>query len=57
MLEKAKYRDDWSDKILWYQANSYWEQVITSEDHTGGIGGIVYADEVRESARKRILLV
>jgi len=55
MLEKAKYRDDWADKIRWYQANGYWDQVITSEDHPGGIGGIVYADEIRDTAGKRIV--
>jgi hypothetical protein len=56
MLETAKYRDDWADKIRWYQANGYWDKVITSEDHAGGIGGIVYADEVREIAQKHIML-
>jgi len=55
MLEKAKYREDWAVKIRWYQANDYWDQVITSEDHSGGIGGIVYADEIQEIARNRIL--
>lgn len=39
-------------KCRWRQSQS----VITSEDHAGGIGGIVYADEVREIARTRIML-
>jgi exodeoxyribonuclease V alpha subunit len=54
LLEKAKYREDWTDKIRWYEKNGYWPQVVTSKDHPGGIGGIVYADQVRETAQARI---
>lgn len=55
LLEKAKYREDWADKVRWYETNGYWQQVVTSKDHPGGIGGIVYADEVREIAQRHIL--
>jgi exodeoxyribonuclease V alpha subunit len=54
MLDKVSYRDDWRLKQLWYRDNGYWERVLTSEDHPGGLGGILYADEVRENARSRI---
>ncbi|MCC7157108.1 MAG: AAA family ATPase [Bryobacterales bacterium] len=55
MLEKASYREDWEKKQQWYQDNGYWDRVVTSEDHPGGIGGIVYADEIRQKAQERIL--
>lgn len=54
MLDKASYKDDWELKKEWYRENGYWEQVVTSEDHPGGIGGIVYADEIRATAQERI---
>jgi len=54
MLDKASYKDDWELKKQWYRDNAYWEQVVTSEDHPGGLGGIVYADEIRATARERI---
>lgn len=54
MLDKASYRTGWEQKQQWYKDNGYWSQVITSEDRSGGIGGIVYADEIRETALNRI---
>jgi hypothetical protein len=41
-------------KQKWYRDNGYWDRVLTSKDHPGGIGGIVYADEIRKEARGRI---
>jgi hypothetical protein len=55
MLDKASYRSDWKEKQNWYKRNNYWDYVITSEDHPGGRGGTVYADEIRETARVKIL--
>jgi exodeoxyribonuclease V alpha subunit len=55
MLDKAKYREDWELKQQWFRGNKYWDQVVTSQDHPGGIGGIVYADEIRKTVRERIL--
>ncbi len=55
MLDKAKYKADWELKKQWYQDNGYWNRVLTSEDHKGGIGGIVYADEIRSTARSKII--
>jgi exodeoxyribonuclease V alpha subunit len=55
MLNKASYLTDWAEKKRWYRNNHYWEQVITSKDHPGGLGGIVYVDEIRRNARERIL--
>jgi hypothetical protein len=54
MLEKSSYKADWELKKQWYKNSGYWDRVITSEDHPGGLGGIVYADEIREIAQKRI---
>jgi hypothetical protein len=54
LLDKASYREDWQLKQQWYGDNGYWERVLTSEDHPGGLGGIVYADEIRTKARSRI---
>jgi exodeoxyribonuclease V alpha subunit len=54
MLDKATYKADWDLKQQWYRDNGYWGRVITSEDHPGGLGGIVYADEIRRTARQRI---
>jgi hypothetical protein len=54
LLEKASYREDWEKKQQWYQYNGYWDRVVTSEDHPGGIGGIVNADEIRQKAQERI---
>jgi len=39
----------------WYRDNDYWDRVVASEDHPGGLGGIVYADEIRDIAHERIL--
>ena len=55
MLEKSSYKADWDLKQQWYKDNGYWDRVVTSEDHPGGLGGIVYADEVRRRAQERIL--
>jgi hypothetical protein len=55
MLDKASYKADWEDKERWYGANDYTNRLITSQDHLGGIGGVVYADEIRNTARERIL--
>jgi hypothetical protein len=55
MLDKASYRSEWKEKQNWYKRNNYWDYVITSEDHPGGRGGTVYADEIRETARVKIL--
>lgn len=54
MLDKASYKKDWDDKEAWYRKNGYWDQVITSRDHPGGLGGVVYADEIRRTAQERI---
>lgn len=54
MLDKASYKADWNDKEKWYRDNGYWDRVITSQDHPGGLGGVVYADEVRRTARERL---
>jgi exodeoxyribonuclease V alpha subunit len=54
-LDKASYKADWEDKERWYGANDYTNRLITSQDHLGGIGGVVYADEIRNTARERIL--
>jgi len=54
MLEKASYREDWEQKQQWYRDNGYWDRVVTSEDHPGGLGGVVYADEIHALASERI---
>ena len=54
MLDKASYQEDWELKQKWYRNNGYWERVLTSSDHPGGLGGVVYADEVRDTARSLI---
>ena len=54
LLEESSYKADWELKKQWYKDSGYWERVITSEDHPGGLGGIVYADEIRKIAQKRI---
>jgi len=55
MLDTASYKAEWQDKERWYEVNGYSERLITSRDYPGGIGGIVYADEIRNTARTRIL--
>jgi hypothetical protein len=55
MLEKSDYKQDWDLKQQWYKDNGYWEKVVTSEDHLGGLGGVVYADEILKTAQSRIL--
>lgn len=54
MLEKASYKEEWGLKKQWYQDNGYWDRVVTSEDHPGGLGGVVYADEIRKRANEYI---
>jgi exodeoxyribonuclease V alpha subunit len=54
MLDKASYKEDWQLKQKWYRDNGFWDRVLTSEDHPGGLGGILYADEVRDTAKRRI---
>lgn len=54
MLDKASYKGDWAAKEKWYRDNGYWDRVVTSRDHPGGLGGVVYADEVRRMARQCI---
>jgi exodeoxyribonuclease V alpha subunit len=39
----------------WYRENGYWDRVVTSEDHPGGLGGVVYADEIRVLACRRVI--
>ncbi|WP_292364382.1 AAA family ATPase [Mesorhizobium sp.] len=55
MLDKATYKADWELKQQWYRDNGYWDRLLTSEDHGGGLGGVVYADEIRGTANARIL--
>ncbi|MBX4899123.1 AAA family ATPase [Rhizobium bangladeshense] len=55
MLDKATYRADWEQKKQWYGTNGYLDRVLTSEDHPGGLSGVVYADEIRRSAERDIL--
>ena len=55
ILDKASYKSDWELKRDWYKNNGFWDRVITSEDRSGGLGGVVYADEIQELARSRIL--
>ncbi len=52
MLSSAKYRADWAAKRAWYEANGYWDRVVTSED---GTDGSIHADEIERIARSRIL--
>ncbi len=52
MLSSAKYRADWAAKRRWYEANGYWDRVVTSED---GADGGIHADEIERIARARIL--
>jgi hypothetical protein len=54
LLAKASYKADWELKKQWYRENGLWDQVITSEDYPGGLGGIVYADEMRKTAHEQI---
>jgi exodeoxyribonuclease V alpha subunit len=56
LLSKATYQNEWELKEQWYRENGYWDRVVTSKDHPGGPGGIVYADEIRETARRYILV-
>lgn len=54
-LNAPSYKADWEDKEKWYAANGYNERLLTSRDQPGGIGGIIYADEIRSTARTRML--
>jgi hypothetical protein len=53
MLTVPSYREQWDRKRQWYEANGFWERVITSED---GPDGGIDASEIERTARKRILL-
>jgi ATP-dependent exoDNAse (exonuclease V) alpha subunit len=55
MLERRKYREDWERKKAWYAQHGYADQLLTSRDHPGAPGGVLYADEVRSIATTRIL--
>ncbi|WP_114294139.1 AAA family ATPase [Pseudosulfitobacter sp. DSM 107133] len=55
MLNRPQYREDWIRKEAWYHRNGFADRLLTSKDHEGGPGGILYADEVRSLARDRIL--
>jgi hypothetical protein len=46
-------REQWDRKREWYEANGFWDRVITSED---GPDGGIDASEIERTARKRILL-
>ena len=52
MLDKATYKSDWETKLRWYEENGYSDKLITSEDHPEGLGGTLYADKIREQAKK-----
>jgi hypothetical protein len=53
MLTVPSYREQWDRKRQWYEANGFWDRVITSED---GPDGGIDASEIERRARKRILL-
>ena len=53
MLTVASYREQWERKRQWYEDNSYYDRLITSED---GPDGGIDASEIERIARKRILL-
>ncbi|TWA85145.1 UvrD-like helicase family protein [Azospirillum brasilense] len=55
MLANQGYRDDWEAKEAWYARHGFRDRLLTSRDHPGGSFGAVYADEIRETARTRIL--
>jgi len=55
MLDRRSYREDWERKRLWYERHGYADRLLTSRDHPGAPGGILYADEIRDLARERIL--
>ena len=55
MLDKEAYRTNWENKRKWYEQNGYAEQLVTSQDHAGGLGGRIFADEIRKTAEETIL--
>jgi hypothetical protein len=55
MLDRRKYREEWERKQAWYARNGYADRVLTSRDHPGAPGGVLYADEIRSLASERIL--
>lgn len=57
MLDRRSYREDWERKRAWYERHGYDGRVLTSRDHSGASGGVLYADEIRTLARERILMV
>jgi hypothetical protein len=57
MLNRPQYREDWIRKEAWYRQHGFADRLLTSQDHQGGPGGILYADEVRFLACTNILNV
>nr|WP_246672689.1 ATP-dependent RecD-like DNA helicase [Mesorhizobium sp. B2-3-11] len=55
MLDRRKYREDWERKQAWYARCGYADLVLTSRDHPGAPGGVLYADEIRSLALARIV--
>ncbi len=55
MLNRSQYREDWIRKEAWYHRHGFAERLLTSRDHEGGPGGILYADEVRSLACATVL--
>lgn len=55
MLDRRKYREDWERKQAWYARHGYADRVLTSRDHPGAPGGVLYADEIRALAGEKIL--
>ncbi|WP_181167130.1 AAA family ATPase [Mesorhizobium sp. B2-8-3] len=55
MLDRRKYREDWERKQAWYARWGYADMVLTSRDHPGAQGGMLYADEIRSLASARII--
>jgi hypothetical protein len=53
MLTVPSCREQWDRKRQWYEANGYWDRVITSED---GPDGSIDAPAIERTARQRILL-
>jgi len=52
MLTVPSYREQWDRKREWYEANGYWDRVITSED---GPDGGIDAVAIENLARQRVL--
>jgi exodeoxyribonuclease V alpha subunit len=52
MLSVPSYRESWERKKVWYEANGFIPQLVTSED---GPDGRIDASEIERTARQRIL--